>query len=171
MTISKQQFTKLYNDHLEPIYRFCYLKVGSKSDAEDLSQEVFLKLLEYLKEKHQEQKIENMRAFIYQIARNLIVDHYREKGRAPLPLEEEIKEITPSKEEPEKLPILSSDMRDISRALMKINQDYADLVIWHYIDDLSIPEIAKIMGEKEGNVRVKLHRGLQALKNEMNTKE
>lgn len=167
MVVTKQQFTKLYNDHLEPIYRFCYLKVGSKSDAEDLSQEVFLKLLEYLKEKHQEQKIENMRAFIYQIARNLIVDHYREKGRAPLPLGEEIKEITPSKEEPEKLPILSSDMRDISRALMKINQDYADLVIWHYIDDLSIPEIAKITGKNEGTVRVGLHRALQALKNEI----
>ena len=164
MTITQEEFTQIYNGHIEQIYRFCYLKVSSKPDAEDLTQGVFLKLLEYLKD-HQE-KIENTRAFLYQVARNSITDYYREKGKAPISLEgdEELREMVSSPERPERPLLVNSDMRDVSRALTKINQDYSDLVIWHYIDDLSIPEISRINGKSKGTNRVMLHRALKALK-------
>lgn len=167
MTITKEQFTQIYNDHIEQIYRFCYLKTSSRPDAEDLAQGAFLRFLEHLKK--QEEEIENVRAFLYQIARNMVIDHYREKGKAPVPLEEDEIEILSSKDEAEQKLLLNSDMRNVSRALTKINQDYADLIIWHYIDDLPVSEISNINGKSEGTNRVTLSRALQSLKKELKT--
>ncbi len=167
MPLTQKEFTRIYNDHLNAIYRFCYLKVSSRSDAEDLAQGVFLRFLEDSKKRSEE--VENIRAFLYQIARNLVIDHYREKGKAPVPLEDDEREASIPVESPEKGILLHSDMREVSRALTQINQDYADLVIWRYIDDLSVPEIAKLAGKSEGAVRVGLHRAIQDLKEELNT--
>ena len=102
MTISKEEFTKIYNDHIEQIYRFCYLKTSSRPDAEDLAQGAFLRFLEHLKK--QEEEIENVRAFLYQIARNMVIDHYREKGKAPVSLEEDERDIAIPNGTPERSP-------------------------------------------------------------------
>ena len=79
MDTLREQFSRIYDQYIEKIYRFVYLKVDSQETAEDIPSKVFLKVWEL----HQRPQglIQNMNAFLYQIARNMVVDSYREKDR------------------------------------------------------------------------------------------
>lgn len=74
-----EQFSQIYDQYIDKIYRFIYLKVSSQEIAEDITSKVFLKGFEAYKDS--KSSIGNPGAFLYQIARNAIVDHYRSKGR------------------------------------------------------------------------------------------
>jgi len=65
---------------------------------------------------------------------------------------------------PEDKALLSSDISAVKDAIGQLKEEYQNIIIWHYIDDLSLPEIAKIANKTEGTARVTLHRALKALK-------
>jgi len=160
MSNLKKEFSKIYDKYINQIYRFVFLKVNSKEIAEDITSETFLKVWESYKNN----KIENVSAFLYQVARNLITDYYRQKSRTQfLPLES-VSIIDPSnnlKEESQD----KSDIEIIKSALSRLeNENYQNIIIWHYLNDLSIKEISKINNQSEGAVRVMLSRALKELK-------
>ena len=66
--------------------------------------------------------------------------------------------------------IISSDVLMVKSAISKLKQDYQDVIIWHYLDGLDIQEISLAMNRPAGTVRVMLHRGLKALKDELDGK-
>jgi len=160
MSNLKKEFSKIYDKYINQIYRFVFLKVNSKEIAEDITSETFLKVWESYKNN----KIENVSAFLYQVARNLITDYYRQKSRTQfLPLDSvsiidpsnNLKEISENK----------SDIETIKSALFRLeNENYQNIIIWHYLNDLSIKEISKINNQSEGAVRVMLSRALKELK-------
>src|SRR6056297_3032720 len=67
-------FGELYDKYKDDIYRFVYFKVSSEEKAHDLVNEAFLKIYDYLKKG---KDIRNFRAFLYKIARNIVIDFYR----------------------------------------------------------------------------------------------
>ncbi|PIU15604.1 RNA polymerase subunit sigma-70, partial [bacterium (Candidatus Gribaldobacteria) CG08_land_8_20_14_0_20_39_15] len=69
----RKKFSKIYDQYINKIYRFIFLKVNSQEIAQDLTSETFLRGWESFKEKNEE--IENIQAFLYRIARNLVTDH------------------------------------------------------------------------------------------------
>ncbi len=169
MANPKKKFGKIYDQYVEKIYRFVFLKVSSQEIAEDLTSKVFLKGWEAFRktENKGENKIDNPQAFLYQIARNSVIDHYREKGRTRIISTE----LTPQMADPrtnlEEAAKTSSDLEIVKQAMQNLKGDYQEVIIWHYLDDLSISEIAKVLNKQEGAVRVMLHRALKALKNEL----
>ena len=164
MSHLQKQFGKMYDKYVEKIYRFVFLKVNSQEIAEDLTSEVFARGWESFKQEKCD--IKNIQAFLYQIARNLIVDHYRQKGQAQLVSIETlpIQEEGPNLEEKA---MLKSEVGNVKAALANINDDYREIIVWYYLDELSVPEIAKMMGKSEGAVRVQIHRALRALKEQV----
>ena len=72
----EQEFSALYHQHADAIYRHCYFRVHNKDLAEDLTQETFIKTWKYIIEG---KEIKNMKAFLYRVALNLIIDHSRKK--------------------------------------------------------------------------------------------
>jgi len=164
MANRRKEFSKLYDKYIEKIYRFIYLKVSSEEIAQDLCSETFLKGWISFKEKGQE--IKNPSAFLYQIARNLITDHYREKGRTQFVSIENSPIIDPNPGIEEKIS-LSSDLEQVKAVLTSLKEDYQNVIIWRYLDDLPIVEIAKMLDRSEEATRVLLHRALRALKNEL----
>jgi RNA polymerase sigma-70 factor (ECF subfamily) len=158
----KKFFSKFYDKHIDKIYRFIFLKVNSKEVSEDLTSEVFLRFWQQL---NSPIEIRNPRAFIYQIARNLIIDYYRQKKPQKLDIDEI--ELVDSSENPYKEAVLDSESRDLVIALSKMPEDYQDVIIWYYLNDLSVAEIADIVAKSEGAVRVMIHRALNALRREM----
>ena len=159
-----KEFSKIYDKYIEKIYRFIFLKVSSEEIAQDLCSETFLRGWEAYKETQNE--INNIQAFLYRIARNLITDHYREKGRTEVVSAENIPIIDPSPALEEKI-ALNSDLEQVKAALTNLKDEYQDVIIWHYLDDLPIQEVAKMLGKSEETTRVTLHRALKALKNEL----
>ena len=75
-----EQFSHIYDQNIEKIYRFVYLKVNSQEIAEDIVSKVFMKGWEAYQ--RDSAAIKNPSAFLYQIARNAVIDFYRQKGRS-----------------------------------------------------------------------------------------
>ena len=110
-------------------------------------------------------KIDNPRAFLYRIARNLVIDYYRQKGRTQIVSTEFATIIDPRPGIEEKIEI-DSDLEQIKVVLADLKEDYQNVIIWRYMDDLSVPEMAKMLKKSEETTRVTLHRALKSLKNE-----
>lgn len=164
MNNPRKVFSQIYDDCIDKIYRFIFFKVNSQEIAQDLCSETFLRGWQSFK--NNKKKIENPQAFLYQIARNLVVDHYRDKGRTQTVSADCVPIIDPG-EDLEEQALLRSDLDTIKSALTGLKDEYQEVVIWHYIDDLSIPEISKMLNKSEGAVRVTLHRALKSLRNKV----
>ena len=164
MANKKKEFGKIYDEYIDKIYRFVFLKVSSQEVAQDLCSDTFLKCWEVY---NNGTKIDNIQAFLYRIARNLVIDHYRQKGRMQFVSTESLPIIDPNPGLEEKL-ALNSDVELIKAAIPNLKEDYQNVVIWRYLDDLSIPEMAKMMDKSEEATRVTLHRALRALKEQCN---
>jgi len=165
MNSPKEQFSQIYDQYIEKIYRFVYLKVNSQEAAEDLVSKVFLKGWEAFQ--NQGEGIKNPGAFLYQIARNTVIDHYREKGRTNTVSAEFVPEVADPGTNLQDKAILSADIGLIKTAIQGLKKDYQDVIIWHYLEDMPIAEIAKTLGKPAGTVRVMLHRGLKDLKDKI----
>lgn len=165
--VTEREFLELYDNNVGKIYRYIYFRVGSEESAQDLTSEVFLKSWQYITQRSvdRRQPLKNPRAFFYQVARNLITDFYRQKDKAPLSLEEIAdKPIADKSSGPKEMASISLDMASVKKALLRLNDDYREIIIWRYLDELEIKEIAEILEKREGAVRTLLSRALANLK-------
>ncbi|MFC1630102.1 RNA polymerase sigma factor [Patescibacteria group bacterium] len=163
MNNSEKFFEELYDQYVDKIYRFIFLKVSSQELAEDLTSETFTK---GWKSFQNPEDIKNPSAFLYRIARNLVIDYYRQKDqKRTVPAQDY--DIPDPQSNLEEKAILNSDMEIVKAALNNINEDYQAIIVWRYLDDLSISEIAKTVDKSEGTVRVTLHRALKQLKKQL----
>jgi len=164
-------FAKIYDKYVEKIYRFIFLKTSQKEEAEDLTSQVFLHLLDKIKDiKDKESEIRNLQAFLYQIAKNLVIDFYRVRGVREVSLEKEIKDNLTDPKDLGRNIIVNSDVEMIRDALNKIREEYQEAVIFYYLEEMSVKEIAKMMDRSEGAVRQLISRGIKSLRKELNNK-
>ncbi len=160
-----KKFSKIYDKNVEKIYRFVFLKVNSRQKAEDITSQVFTKGWEFFKT--EDKKIKNPSAFLYQIARNLIVDFYRKKGKIQVVSTEEAKQMSDPSVDLTEAAKIDSEVRLVKECLQNLKEDYKDVIILRYLDDLSTEEVAQIMNKSRGAVRVMLHRALKVLRKEV----
>ncbi len=157
----KEAFGPLYDHYVAPIYRFVYVKVTDKEEAEDLTHEVFLSAWQNLKGyKHQGFPFSS---WLYQIARNKVIDHYRTKKTHTSfeNVDEDLLSIVGVVENDlEK--VLALDK--VKEAIAQLNQEQQDVIIMKFIEDLSNEEIANTMSKTEGAVRLLQHRAINNLK-------
>ncbi len=164
MSNKRKEFGKIYDQYINKIYRFIFVKVESREAAQDLCSETFLKCWEYYKDNPA--KIENISAFLYRVARNLVTDHYRAKGRTQTVSPEFVAIADPEPGLEEKA-IFNSDLNNVKLALANLKDEYQNAIAWYYIDDLPIKEVASLMDKSEDATRVTIHRALKALKGEI----
>ena len=164
MSNYRKDYSHIYDQYVKKIYRFVFLKVKSSEIAEDLTSEVFLRGWQSFKDKNN--KIENIQAFLYQIARNLLADHYRQASKAQFVSVDSAPIVDPSLDLEEKS-FIQSDLGRVKVALANINENYREVIVWYYLDEFRVPEIAKMTNKSEPAVRVLIHRALKALKNEL----
>ncbi len=171
-----QAFGRLYDKYVSSIYRFVFLKLPSKEMAEDVTSETFLKCWQFI-QKNQE-PVGNFRAFLYKIARNLVVDAYRKAEAKPSIGLEETVTFSPS-DTSSSTEASSSDVSDKHRGqiliearadlalvlerISHLKEDYHDVLMLRLIDDLSFGDIAKVLAKTPGSVRVIYHRAMKAL--------
>ncbi|MBP6925560.1 MAG: RNA polymerase sigma factor [Candidatus Pacebacteria bacterium] len=163
----QQKFLESYNKYNDDIFRFCLVKVRNRDNALDITQDTFTKTWEYLKSG---KEIDNIRAFLYQVARNAIIDWSRKKKNESLDaLLESGLEFDSEQGEAAAM----HNTLDIKRAVALIHDlpdKYRDIIYFRYVEDLSLQEISNITGERENTVSVRVHRGIKLLEDLFNKK-
>ncbi|MGB9608875.1 MAG: sigma-70 family RNA polymerase sigma factor, partial [Minisyncoccia bacterium] len=148
-------------DHYyEQIYRFIYLKVNRKEDAEDLTHQVFFQAFKKIKD-YEEQGFP-FSSWLYRISRNEVIDFYRSK-KLNVSLEEVANVLKNPENEKDSLD-LKIQLEKVKAAIKKIKPDYQDIIIMRFIEELSIKEVAKAINKSEGAVKLMQHRAIKALK-------
>ena len=157
-TKMEKEFLVAYDSFSDAIFRYCYFKIGDREQAKDMVSDIFLKCWDYLSEG---ETIENFRAFLYRIAHNMVVDWYRKKKAISLDAlaEDGFDPMDQSSDTSQK-----AEIEQAMKILERLPQRDRDLIIWRYVDDVSISEIAHMVDESENTVSVRLHRALTKLR-------
>lgn len=156
-------FGELYERYLDLIYRYIRARVTENRNAEDLTEVVFLHAFKAV-ERYQERGFP-FSAYLYQVARNLLVDHYRaEREEGSLETVEQHETLDPSLDESV---MVDEHIQDLRSALEQLPKDYQEIIRLRVLLDLPSSTVAQWMGRKEGAMRVLLHRALKALKRKM----
>lgn len=160
-----EAFGALYEEHFDRIYRYAVLRVRNEADAEDITQQVFLRALEGIGSYRW--RGTPFASWLFRIAHNLVVDYWKKKARertaAVAP--EEIDEAVPAPQaDPAALAELKFDMRQLSLACEKLSDGQREVISLRFAGGLSVAEAAKVMGKSEGAVKVLQHAALVKLR-------
>lgn len=155
-------FVEAYDFFAPKLYRHALYRTSSPEVADDITSETFTRAWESIREKANE--IRHLKAFLYRIADNLIIDHYRKNARAALPISEELEETLRAPGDPHEQLDKVLDGEKLAGMLSKLRPETRDLLIMRYIDDLPIGHIAATTGKKANAIYVALHRAMNELK-------
>jgi len=156
------EFSDVFGDYFDKIYKFFYFKLRSQQDAEDLAAETFEKVFKNLSSF--EDRGFGVQAWVFRIATNILNDFYR-KSKLKI---DSIDELQPSKEPSEDFDFKSLDRKILKDELWEVIQTlprrHQDLWAFKLVNDFSHKEIANLMDTTEANVNVLLHRSIKTLK-------
>lgn len=157
--IIEQGFLKAYDELADAIFRHCYFRVSDREKAKDIAQETFTKTWEYIGKNG---VVDNMRAFLYKVANNLIIDSYRKKKEDSL---DEMQEdgFDVGNDDHEAIMNMIAG-KEIIRLLDLLDGKYRDVIVMRYIDDMTVKDIAATFSETENVISVRLHRGLKKVR-------
>jgi RNA polymerase sigma-70 factor (ECF subfamily) len=157
-------FGKLY-DHYQPmIYRFVFIKVGHREEAEDITHQVFLQAWQNIRTyRHRGHPFGS---WLYKIARNRVIDHYRSR-KDDVSLEA-VENIKTTEEDSSAALLRRMEMEKVTKGIEKLKQEYQDIIIFRFVEDFSVRETADIIHKTEGAVKLIQHRAIEALKKEIN---
>jgi len=143
----------------EPLYRFIYIKVQNREEAEDITQETYVKTLAYLRE--HETPRGNFLGFMKTVALNILRDRWRQKKRRGIPVNfEEINPAAAAGMDQQK----AVDQRlQLENALAKLSEDQRAVLDLRISKGYSVADTAKLLGKTEAAVRTAQYRALQVL--------
>lgn len=156
----KDAFGEIYKIYLDRIYRFVYFLVRDEPLAEDITQNVFIKA--WMKIGEFSLKRGTMQAFLFAIARNLVIDEQRKKKA--LPLDGEAENFIPSGENLEEKVIRSETNEQLMKFLNRLPETDKQIVIMKYFEDMEYQEIAGVVKKNVVAVRVRLFRALKTVR-------
>jgi len=157
----KEAFAELYRHYLPKIYRFVFLKVNNKTEAEDLTHEVFLNTWQNLNSYTPTEF--PFSSWLYRIARNEVIDFYRtDKKNVRLDLVDEDFLKMPETESQDLDLVLS--LESVKNLIQFLRPEQQDVLIMRFIEDLSHKEIANALNKSEGAIRLLQHRAINELK-------
>jgi len=156
-------FGELYDIHVDLIYRHIYYRVGNTSDAEDLTQQVFINAWKAIGRFRK--KSSPFAAWLMTISRNALIDFYRaRKDKVSLDDDyDKVSDETGPAQVAEKL----SERRELMKFIARLPEDHREVILLRFIEDYSFGEIAAALGKSEGAVRVTLHRALKKMRSLM----
>jgi RNA polymerase sigma factor (sigma-70 family) len=160
ITHDADAFGKLYDIHVDRVYRHIYYRVGNEADAEDLTQQAFLKAWQAID--RYKRVASPFVAWLMTISHNLVVDFYRTRKDQAY-LEADIL-ADDGALNPERAAEAALEQQRLRRAILQLRGDEQQVVILRFMEGFEFAEIASVLKKKEGNVRVILHRALVRLR-------
>ena len=155
-------FTVLYERCVDHVYRHVYYRVSSHADAEDITQEAFVKAWQSI-DRYKRTGAPFV-TWIITIAGNLVIDHYRRQAKVVVT--DEIYEVKPAEQvqDPAREAEMNFDNSVIKAAILKLKGNKQKVILMHFIDGLTYEEIAGALNKNEGAIRVIQYRALGELR-------
>jgi RNA polymerase sigma-70 factor (ECF subfamily) len=163
LTGDNQAWESLLRNHNRKVYSLCYRFTGRTVEAEDLTQEIFIKVFQTLKSYDQQQG--TFSTWLTRVARNHLVDHYRrtKRDRVTSSLDDEESSEVEARPSPEGSPMAGVESRErrqlLQDGLNKLSPDLREAVILRDLQDLDYEEIARVLGVPQGTVKSRINRG------------
>lgn len=156
----QEAFAQLYETNFDKIYRYVVLRIGNETEAEDMTQQVFLNAL---------QSISSFRwkgapfsAWLFRIAHNQVVDYLRKKTKqATSPLDES---LVSHDDNPQLTAERKLDIEQLVSATKYLTEAQREVISLRFAGELSIAQAAKVMGKSEGAVKALQHSAVVALR-------
>lgn len=153
---------ELYDRYNEQVFRYVWARVYDQNVAEDLTGEVFVRMVANLP-KYRPTSTPFL-AWLYRIAHNLVVDHYRkEENRRELQLEQ-VDQLLLDKSNPAETTEEKMFFSRVKLALLDLNPTRQEVIVLRFLMGMSLQEVAKTLGKTVGAVKVAQHRGLKELR-------
>jgi RNA polymerase sigma-70 factor (ECF subfamily) len=163
-----EAFAQIYEAYFDRIYRYVAMRIRNEMEAEDITQQVFMKMLQSISSyKHQGVPFSS---WIYRIAHNQVIDFMRQQNKKAtvdidgLPLPD-------IGEDPQYMIEQQIDIEDLKKATKLLTQAQQEVLSLRFTGELSIAECAGIMGKSEGAIKALQHSAVQALKKALMVKE
>lgn len=157
-------WNRIVADHGDRVYRLAYRLTGNAQDAEDLTQDAFIRVFKSL----DRYKPGTFEGWMHRIVTNLFLDQVRRKARIRMDALPEDQERLPSGHRgPEQVVVGETFDPVLQRALDNLPPDYRAAVVLCDIEDLTYEQVGRILGIKMGTVRSRIHRGRAALRAEL----
>jgi RNA polymerase sigma-70 factor, ECF subfamily len=154
----------LYDQYSSRIYSYVYHRVNDAELAEDLTGQVFMRMLEAVRSGRPWRS--SFSGWLYRIAHNLVIDYYRRRDRAAFV---ELDETSPADEDCEPFKAVQTRLENerVQRALDQLTDEQAEVITLRFLEGLSIAEVATTMGKTEGAIKALQYRAVLALRRVM----
>jgi RNA polymerase sigma-70 factor, ECF subfamily len=163
-----ERFLEAYDTYAESILRHASFRVGDPRIAEDITSETFKRAWDHVRKNNE---VANFKGFLYKIADNLIIDYYRAKKHEPIPIEAVAEaRLADATDLPAEMGRMLS-FEAIKSHLQSLPREHRDILVYRYIDELTIPKIRELTGKSMTSIYVTIHRALKGLRRKINTYE
>ena len=167
------RFLKAFDEYNDALFRHAFLRISNREKAVDLVHDTYTKVWSYLRSGYE---IDNFRPFLYKVLNNLIIDEYRRKKESSLDALLEIDGVDEGSfselsESTAEALAATIDGRMAFEMLETLPDQYREVIILRFVDQLGPREISELIEETENVVSVRIHRGLKILRQKIETKD
>jgi RNA polymerase sigma-70 factor (ECF subfamily) len=155
-------FAELYEEYFDKIYRYITVKIGDRDEAEDLTQQVFLKAHGSISSF--KWKGVPFSAWLYRIAHNQIVDHLRKRQKQPDTLNDEIPVMDKEENKPENIVEKRMDIQQVLNAARNLTDAQREVISLRFTAGMPTAQVAEIMGKNPGAIKALQHSAIAALR-------
>jgi len=155
----------IYDSYAGRVYQYIYHRLGDPGLAEDLTAEVFVRLLQGLKTGHGPHS--NLVAWLYRVAHNLIVDYFRRNSRFTVSLDDI---LLPATDDPPSTVENTLAGEEIRQLIQLLTPDQQQVIYLKFVENLSNAEVGEILGKTEGAIKALQHRALASLRRHLERK-
>jgi RNA polymerase sigma-70 factor (ECF subfamily) len=167
--LDENALASIYDAYSTALFQYAFRLLGDRNVSEDIMAETFYRFLRTLgagggPESH-------LKAYLYRVAHNLIVDRFRRKSSVELELDPNAPVFQSSSEDPAKKTEILDEQAEMRRNLWKLSPDQRQVIVLKYFEGLSNQEVSEVLGKPVGAIKSLQHRGLNALRRLLDANE
>jgi RNA polymerase sigma-70 factor, ECF subfamily len=165
--LKTNQLTSLFEEYYDKVARYAYARIGEKAEAEDIASETFVKALESIKT--YDDRGLPMQAWVFRIAHNLVVDHFRKASRGKIASID----IADLKDESDPISAaeINIEMSRVNEAMQALTEEQKEVVRLRFFGGLTSKEAGAVLNKSDGAVREMQRAALEKLRGLLNTPE
>jgi RNA polymerase sigma-70 factor (ECF subfamily) len=162
MQYNEAALGEVYDRYEAKIYSYVYRRTGDQSLAEDLTAQVFLKMLESIRDRKAWHS--SFSGWLYRIAHNLVIDHYRRRDRQGAIDLEEAPAMASDLEDPVATAEMNINAERLRAAIRRLTDEQAEVVSLRFLEGYSIAEVASLTNRTEGAIKALQYRAVATLR-------